>query len=314
MPRTIDLIGVASGLGGADRNCAQAPGRLAAAGLDAHLRRSGAHAAWAATLVPQRLGGGVRRAVAQLCARLAAKVAESIRGGRLPCVIGGDHSCAAGTWMGAARALESEGRGGDFALPRGRLGLVWIDAHMDAHTPGTSPSSRLHGMPLAALLGQCDHALEGLEDGVLAARHICLVGVRSYEPEEARLLARLGVTVIGMEEIVRRGLTRVLKEALSVAGEGTAGYGVTLDLDALDPADAPAVATPAPAGIRGDELVRALEQVGRDPRLVTFELAEYCPRRDRNRRTERLILRILSAALGGSAEDPKVVADALEAA
>ncbi|MBI2754899.1 MAG: arginase [Betaproteobacteria bacterium] len=314
MPRIIDLIGVASGLGGADGNCAQGPARLAAGGLDAHLRRSGGHAAWAETLVPQRLGGGVRRAVAQLCARLAAQVAESIRGGRLPCVIGGDHSCAAGTWMGAARALECHRRREDSSRLGGRLGLVWIDAHMDAHTPGTSPSGRLHGMPLAALLGQCDHALEGLEDGALAGRHICLVGVRSFEPEEAALLARLGVTAFGMQDIVRRGLKRVLEEARSIAGAGTAGYGVTLDLDALDPADAPAVATPAPHGIRGDELVQALEPIGRDPRLAAFELAEYCPRRDRSRRTERLILRILSAALCGSAEHPKVVADALKAA
>ena len=314
MSRIIDLIGVASGLGGADGNCAQAPARLAARGLDSHLRRNGGHAAWAATLVPQRLGGGAPRAVARLCARLAAQVAQSIRAGRLPCVIGGDHSCAAGTWMGAARALECQRRSEDSTLPGGRLGLVWIDAHMDAHTPGTSPSGRLHGMPLAALLGQCDHALEGLEDGVLAGRHICLVGVRSYEPEEAALLARLGVTVFGMQDIERHGLKRVFEDALSVAGAGTAGYGITLDLDALDPADAPAVATPEPHGIRGDELVKALEPIGQDPRLAAFELAEYCPRRDRNRRTERLILRILFAALCGSAEDPKVVADSLKAA
>lgn len=315
MPRRIDLIGVASGLGGADASCARAPMRLADAGLAARLRCDGLNAGWSEILVPHRTGGGVRRAVAQLCARIAAKVAESVRAARFPCVIGGDHSCAAGTWMGVARALEPRREGStESTLSQARLGLVWIDAHMDAHTPGTSPSGRPHGMPLAAILGQCDHALEGLEDGVITPCNVCLVGVRSYEPEEANLLERLGVTVFGMDEIARRGLAPVLEDARLIAREGTARYGVTLDLDALDPADAPAVATPVRAGIRGAELVHALAGLGHDERLVAFELAEYCPRRDRDRRTERLIMRILAAALGGSAEESEVVPQTLEAA
>ncbi len=231
-------------------------------------------------------------------------VAQSIRGGRLPCVVGGDHSCAAGTWMGAARAAQ----------PRGEVGLIWIDAHMDAHTPGSSPSGRLHGMPLAALLGQCDNALEGLAAGVVRGQNVCLVGVRSYEPEEAALLRRLGVTVIGMDAVAARGVGPALEEAVAIAGRRTAGYGVTIDADALDPRDAPAVATPVAAGIRGGELVRALTQVGRDPRLFAVELAEYCPRRDRDGRTGRLLTRILCAALCGAAEESEIVSDALEAA
>jgi len=301
--RKVDLIGVASGLGGADASCAQAPARLAASGLEGRLRESGVDASWDATLVPKR-SHGLAGAVAGLCAELAARVAQSLRGGRFPCVIGGDHSCAVGTWSGAATALKA----------RGPLGLVWIDAHMDSHTPGTSPSGRAHGMPLAALLGQCGHALAGLVDGMLLPRHVCLVGVRSYEPAEAELLERLGVRVFGIEEVRRRGLARVMDDAMAIANEGTAGYGVTLDLDALDPRELPAVATPAASGIRGDELLRDFERIGRDPRLIAFELAEYCPRLDRDGRSERLICRLLCAALGGAGEDSQVRAEALDAA
>jgi arginase len=300
--RRVELIGVASGLGGADAACAQAPARLAASGLEESLRRSGVEASWVASLAPQRVGGGMRGAVARLCAQLAARVAQGVRGGRLPCVIGGDHSCAVGTWSGAATALQ----------PRGPLGLVWIDAHMDSHTPGTSPSGRPHGMPLAALLGQCDHPLAGLQDGMLLPRHVCLVGVRSYEAAEAELLERLGVRVFGIEEVARRGLAEVMQDAMAIANQGSAGYGVTLDLDALDPRELPAVATPASFGIRGDDLVREFERIGRDPRLVAFELAEYCPRLDRDGRSERLICRLLCAALGGAGEDSEVPADALD--
>jgi arginase len=299
--RSVDLIGVASGLGGADAACAQAPARLAASGLVEQLRHAGIESSWAVMLEPRRQRDGLQGAIARLNADLAARVAESMRAGRLPCVIGGDHSCAVGTWSGAALALK----------PRGALGLVWIDAHMDSHTPGTSPSGRPHGMPLAALLGQGDHPLAGFSDGMLLPRHVCLVGVRSYEAAEAELLERLGVSVFGIEEVMRRGLARVMDDALAIATEGTAGYGVTLDLDALDPREAPAVATPASFGIRGDELVRELQRIGRDFRLVAFELAEYCPRLDRDGASERLIGRLLGAALGGAGEDSQVLADAL---
>ncbi len=304
LERKVDLIGVASGLGGADAACAQGPARLAAAGLEERLRRAAIDASWGETLAAHRNGGGAQAAVARLCARLAARVAQSVRAGRLPCVIGGDHSCAVGTWSGAARALA----------PRGRLGLIWFDAHMDSHTPGTSPSGRLHGMPLAALLGHCDQALAGLEDGVLSPRHVCLVGVRSYEAAESELLERMGVRVLGIEEVLRRGLERVLEDAIAIANDGSAGFGATLDLDALDPREAPAVATPSSLGLWGDEMVQALARIGGDPRFIGFELAEYCPRLDRDGRTERLILRMLVAALGGTAEDAEVVPDSLQAA
>jgi arginase len=297
--RKVDLIGVASGLGGADASCAQGPARLAASGLEERLRQAGIDASWIATLVPRRQGDGTRGAVARLSSELSALVAASVRGVRLPCVIGGDHSCAVGTWTGAAAA-------------RGPLGLVWIDAHMDSHTPDTSPSGRAHGMPLAALLGQGDQPLAGLEDGMLLPRRVCLVGVRSYEAEEAALLERLGVRVFRIEEVARRGLAKVMDDALAIAKEDTVGYGVTLDMDALDPREAPAVATPASFGIGGDELLREFERIGRDAQLAALELVEYCPRLDHDGRTERLIQRLLCAALGGAGEDSQILADALD--
>jgi arginase len=287
--RKVDLIGVASALGGADNGCADAPQRLAEIGLERQLAQAGIDASWAAMYAPARHGDGAPAALARLTRTVAARVAESLRAARFPCVIGGDHSCAVGTWSGVAAALA----------PRGQLGLVWIDAHMDSHTPGTSPSGNLHGMPLAALLGERDHALEGLEEGVLRPRHVCLVGVRSYEPAEADRLARLGVRVFAMDEIERRGLTRVMADALDIANEGTVACGITLDLDALDPHEAPAVAVPEPQGIGGDELVTVLARIAREPRLVAFELAEYCPRLDRDGRSAQLIARLLQAALGG---------------
>ncbi|MDQ5850014.1 MAG: arginase family protein, partial [Pseudomonadota bacterium] len=163
MQRQIELIGAAWGLGGANPNCAEAPAVLAPL-LTERLNRCGVTAVAGPMLRTSPTERRKQFAVSKLCGLLASAVADSLRHGRLPCVLGGDHSCAGGTWTGVARSLH--GKGG------GPLGLIWIDAHMDAHTPGTSHSGRLHGMPLAWLLGQDDDPLYGLSAGVIDPRHV----------------------------------------------------------------------------------------------------------------------------------------------
>lgn len=201
-------------------------------------------------------------------------------------MLGGDHTCAVGTWTGIAGALAV----------RGPLGLVWIDAHMDAHTPSTSPSGMLHGMPLACLLGHGDPRLTAITgDARLDPGRVCLVGVRNFETGEAALLRRLGVRVFFMHEVARRGLDAVLADALATAGEGAAGVGLSLDLDALDPRDAPGVGTPAPGGIRGTELVRSLARTAASAALAGVEIVEYNPYRDRGGVTARLVGDVLGA-------------------
>lgn len=291
MQRQIELIGAAWGLGGADPGCAQAPDALIPP-LAERLARCGAQVVLGPTLHPP---AGERRkeaALAKLCALLASAVAEAMRQARLPCVIGGDHSCAGGTWAGVARMLQGE------------LGLVWIDAHMDSHTPGTSHTGRLHGMPLAWLLGQSDDALYGLSAGVVDPEHIALIGVRSYEPEEKERLDRLGVRVFHIEEVRSRGLDAVVADAVAIATRGTSGFGISIDLDALSPEEAPGVGTPVPDGIAATELARALASFSERPELLAVELVEYLPRLDPDGRTAQAALSILLAALCGSREQP----------
>jgi arginase len=299
MQRQIELIGAAWGLGGADPGCAEAPAALTPL-LVQRLTACGVPAFTGPIFEPPP---GERRrqlAVSKLCGQLAAAVADARRNGRLPCVLGGDHSCAGGTWTGVARTL------------RGALGLLWIDAHMDSHTPATSHTGRLHGMPLAWLLGQDDDPLYGLASGVLEPQHVCLVGVRSYEPEEDERLRRLGVRVIFMEEIRERGLEAVLDEALDIVTAGTSGFGVSIDLDVVTPEDAPNVGTPVPGGVTSADLVPALEGVAGRPGLAAVELVEYSPRLDRDGRTARVAIDLLTAALCGPREDAQILAEALQ--
>ncbi len=304
MQRQIELIGAAWGLGGADPGCAEAPEVLAPL-LAERLRRCGIGTVPGPML---RAAPSERRkqlAVSKLCGLLAGAVADSVRRGHLPCVLGGDHSCAGGTWTGVARALR-----------RNPLGLVWIDAHMDAHTPDTSHTGRLHGMPLAWLLGQDDDPLYGLAAGVLEPRHVALIGVRSFEPEEQARLAQLGVRVFMIDEVAQRGLDAVLAEALAIATAGTAAFGISIDLDVVTPDDAPAVGTPVAGGVPGATLARALEGIGGRDDLAAVELVEYSPRRDRGGRSARVAIEVLAAALcgsaGGARDDAQVLADAVD--
>jgi arginase len=299
MQRQVEIIGAAWGLGGAEPGCAYAPAVLGPL-LEARLAAAGVAARAGPTL---RAMPGERRkqaAVGRLCSLLATAVADALREGRLPCVLGGDHSCAGGTWAGVARTLH------------GALGLVWIDAHMDSHTPGTSHTGRLHGMPLAWLLGQDDDPLYGLTAGVLNPEQVALIGVRSFEPEEAQRLERLGVRVFHMEEVSSRGLHEVLAAALGIARRGTEGFGISIDLDVVSPEEAPGVGTPVAGGIGGAQLAQALAGMGNRRDLLAIELVEYAPRLDPDGRSARLAVEALAAALCGPDEQSQVLADAVQ--
>jgi arginase len=295
MRRQIELIGAAWGLGGAEPGCAEAPGALMPM-VAAEMQRCGVTVQTGPILSPSRTERRKQLAVSKLCGLLASAVTDSVEGGRLPCVLGGDHSCAGGTWTGVARAVK------------GDLGLVWIDAHMDAHTPGTSHTGRLHGMPLAWLLGEDDDPLYGLATGVLEPRHVALVGVRSFEPEEKVRLDQLGVRVVYMDEVRSRGVGPVLDEALAIATRGTKAFGVSIDLDVVSPDEAPGVGTPVPDGVSGEELARALEGIGQREHLAAIELVEYSPRLDPTGRTARVAVDLLTSALCRTRQQPKIVA------
>ena len=284
----VRIVAAASGSGAADPGCAAGPEALRRSDLLTRLWRGGLEPVWDATL-PAPEGSDAADVVRALCQALSQRVRMLAARGAFPLVLGGDHSCAIGTWSGVASAVGA----------RGSLGLIWIDAHMDAHVPGTSPSSALHGMPLACLLGEGDPDLVAVAGGgVLSARNVCLIGVRSFEPEEAVLLSKLGVRVVTMDEVASRGLDEVMREAHTIATDGTCAFGVTIDVDALEPREAPGVGTPVPGGLTCAALERALRAIAADPKLVAAEIAEYNPQRDEEGRTLDAIIGLAAAILG----------------
>lgn len=284
--RPVTIIGVASGLGAQDPGTADGPQVLREL---RSFRSREPPAAWDGVLRPDdRLASPVA-AIAELDSRLAARVQATLEAGQFPLIVGGDHSCAIGAWSGVHSWLGS----------RGALGLIWIDAHLDSHTFATTPSRAVHGMPLACLLGYGEPSLTSIAAPAPQLRpdHVCLLGVRSYEEGEAVLLRGLGVRVIGMDEVRTRGAAAALAEAIAIASGGTAGYGVSLDLDVLDPAEEPGVGSPVPGGLSLHELEQALRQLRNEPGLLAMEIVEYNPHRDRNELTARAADALFRAVL-----------------
>lgn len=292
----IRLIGAASGIGAPDKGCAAGPDVIKRLPIERILAEHGINAGWEAMVRPRKIKHRkLHISVAQtLFIDLAEKVASVVAKSLRFALLGGDHSCAIGTWSGAAAALRAWGP----------LGLVWIDAHMDSHTPDTSPSGALHGMPLACLMGYGERDLTEIvyPGPKVDPKHLCLVGVRSFEEGEARLLERLGVRVFFMQEVQRIGLEAVMREALAIARRGSAGFGVSIDIDAVDPEQAPGVGTPAAHGIPGDALRHCMRMVAEEPKLVGLEIAEFNPLRDVNKKTVTLICDLLAASFSLAAQ------------
>ena len=202
--------------------------------------------------------------------------------GKFPVVLGGDHSCAMGTWSGIS----------DF---HGKpLGLLWIDAHMDAHTFETSETGNIHGMPLATLMGYGDKELSQLmfEGPKVDPARTVLFGVRSFESSEAKLLEQLQVRVFFMGEILSRGFEVCWNEALAIVDSGKEAFGVSLDLDGLDPKLIPGVGTPVVLGLSAQKVYEGLIHLLENPRLSALEIVEYNPLHDRDFVTGNYVLKL----------------------
>jgi arginase len=191
--------------------------------------------------------------------------------------IGGDHSCGIGSWSGAATALD------------GPIGLIWVDAHMDAHTFDTSPSNNIHGMPVACLLGHGDPALTKIASPQpkIKPEHLCLVGIRDFEPGEAALLEQLNIRVITIEEVQQKGIEACMQEAINIASTGTVGYGISIDLDGFDPQTAPGVGTPVTNGLDYDAFCQTMKNQTKD-NLIGIEIVEFNPEEDHQDKTAKL--------------------------
>jgi arginase len=230
--------------------------------------------------------------IAETCTRTAEAVVNTLEEGMTPLLLGGDHSLAAGSVSGVAEFYRRQGQ---------KIGVLWIDAHSDINTPETSPSGNVHGMPLAALLGLGPEALGSIfgYSPKIAAENTVLIGVRDIDAAERENIRRAGVAeVYTMRDIDERGMRTVMEEALRAASQGTAGYHVSLDMDWIDPEDAPGVGTPVRGGATYREAHLAMEIVADHGGLLSFEIVEVNPIIDERNRTADLAVELACSAFG----------------
>ena len=229
--------------------------------------------------------------ILSICSKLKSQVRSDMDNGYFPLVLGGDHSQAIGTISGIAGKFKEENK---------KLGVLWVDAHTDMNTPGTSPSGNIHGMPLATMLGYGHPALVALNDGTpsVLPENLAIIGARDIDLTEVPLVKELGVRVYTMSEIDRRGAAICFAEAIAHVSKNSDGIHLSFDLDGVDPSEAPGVGTPVPGGLSLRESHLICEMVCETGRLVGMEMVELNPILDISNQTGKLAVWLIQSALG----------------
>jgi len=229
--------------------------------------------------------------IAHNCLRLSKMVEKAADDSRFPLVLGGDHSIAVGSVAGIAKHYRKK---------KQNIGVVWIDAHGDFNTPDSSPSGNVHGMPLSSIIGQGPRELTHLRglSPMVAARNVALVGIRDIDAGEAANIRTSGIHAYTMREIDERGMRAVMQDAIRVASEGTVGVHLSLDMDALDPVEAPGVGTPVRGGLNYREAHLAMELLHDSKKLVSMEVVEVNPVLDIANKTASLAVELVLSAMG----------------
>jgi arginase len=295
----ISIIGAPLDLGQNRRGVDMGPSAVRVAGLGARLTALGYEVSdlgnvpvvEAESAPPGASDAKYLPQIAATCASLAQRVEEALATGAAPLVLGGDHSIAVGAVAGVSHFYRGSDR---------PIGLLWLDAHADMNTPETSPTGNVHGMPLACCIGLGPRALTHLYDYApkVAPCHTVIVGLRDVDALERPHVRDSGVTAFTMRHIDERGLRAVMEEALRIASEGTAGVHVSLDMDWVDPQDAPGVGTPVRGGATYREAHLASEMICDSGKLLSMEVVEVNPVIDEVNRTADLAVELLLSAFG----------------
>jgi arginase len=299
MAQKIRIIGVPMDLGASRRGVDMGPSALRVAGLQARIKQLGHQVEDIGNISvkqPEEMSYGEKRAkylaeIADACKDLAGIVEKSLDESMMPVVLGGDHSIAAGSLSGVASYFKKKEK---------KIGLIWLDAHGDINTPESSPSGNVHGMPLAAAMGYGAIELVELQGfkPKVEAQNISLVGIRDLDSQEKKLAKKSGVHVFTMRDIDERGMREVMSDALKYAMDDTDGISVSLDMDFVDPSDAPGVGTPVRGGVTYREAHLAMEMLADTEAMVSLEVVEINPVIDEHNRTALLGVELVLSGLG----------------
>lgn len=295
MNKKIGLIGMPMDLGQNRRGVDMGPSAMRYAGVLEKLDKLGFEVVDHGDIAIKRPQYLMREKLNNLTAvvkaneALAEAVDKICQANYFPLVLGGDHSIAIGTLAGAAKHRKN-------------LGVIWFDAHGDLNTEETTPSGNIHGMPLAVSLGLGHDSLTTIGGFTKKVKpeHIVMIGVRSLDEGEKKLIKKLGIKVYTMHEIDRLGMTKVMEEAIAYVSNGTDGVHLSVDLDGLDPTDAPGVGTPVIGGMSYRESHLAMEMLAEANIITSAEFVEVNPILDEKNKTAAVAVALIGSLFGES--------------
>ncbi|WP_170006002.1 arginase [Bacillus fonticola] len=294
--RNISIIGVPMDLGQMRRGVDMGPSAIRYAGVMERLQDLGhtitdmgdIHISRAEQQSSAETNLRNLQAVADGNSRLAEEVDRIVAKGDFPLVLGGDHSIAIGSLAGVSKHYK-------------QLGVIWYDAHGDLNSEETSPSGNIHGMPLAVSIGLGHELLTSIGGNgpKIHAENIVIIGARSLDDGEKQLIKERGIQVYTMHEIDRLGMTAVMNDAIQyLRNRNVDGVHLSLDLDGLDPLDAPGVGTPVNGGISYRESHLAMEMLEESNLLTSAEFVEVNPILDERNKTAAVAVALMGSLFG----------------
>jgi arginase len=299
--KAVHIIGVPLDLGGNRRGTDMGPSAFRIAGIADQLTRLGLQVTDKGDIdapIPEKKGAGdphkrYVKEIAKVCQRVYQTSLATFEEGAMPIVLGGDHSLGAGSVAAASTFMRRSGK---------PLGLIWVDAHADMNSPNSSESGNVHGMPLAALLGnEPSELVQFAPDApAILAKHTVLVGIRNLDDVEKTIVRGANVHVFTMKDIDRLGIGEVMERAIAIVTKDTGGFHVSYDLDACDPMVAPGVGTPVKGGLSYREAHVVMETIAETGLLTSFDLVEVNPTLDIRNTTAELGTELALSALGKS--------------
>lgn len=292
MKNTIRIIGVPMDLGQSRRGVDMGPSAVRYAGLQSRLERLGYKVLDLGNVpVPGReeesaeTSGKRLRAVTEVCTAIYERGRECVSAGEIAIFLGGDHSISIGS---VAAASENE-----------PVGVIWVDAHGDFNVPATSPSGNIHGMPVAVLVGDGPEPLINLgRPGPKVTPHqIVQIGIRSLDNKERERILHSGINIFTMRHLDEMGMATVARNALDRLRHMSRIH-VSLDMDSLDPDEAPGVGTPVPGGLTYREAHLLMEILGDSGKVHSIDVVEINPILDKGNHTAELAVELVASLLG----------------
>lgn len=215
--------------------------------------------------------------ISKACNELAKRTERSVREGKLPIIMGGDHAIALGSIAGVSREKK--------------IGVLWVDAHGDFNTEATTESGHIHGMPLAASLGYGSDKLTNCHyDGSkLDVENVVLFGIRSLDTDEEKLMNEAGVRCYKYSEIAERGFDVCLAEASEILAKNNLDIHISFDLDSVDPLEVTGVSTPVKAGITREEGKQIFRYMFEKHNISSVDIVEYNPLYEEKKETAEYV-------------------------